>query len=92
MLHSSNASNVIERTVKRENLWLAQTPQTFKLDLILNSFDYSEKTSFSGTDDASLVEHFGEKVCVIQGSKLNIKITTKEDLILGDLLLKSFFC
>ncbi|WP_413907877.1 2-C-methyl-D-erythritol 4-phosphate cytidylyltransferase [Desulfobacula sp.] len=73
----------IQKTLNRQFLYTAQTPQTFKLDLILRAFDYAIKTCFSGTDDASLVEHLGEKVVIIKGSSLNIKITTQEDLILG---------
>jgi 2-C-methyl-D-erythritol 4-phosphate cytidylyltransferase len=77
----------IEKTVSRQLLYAAQTPQTFKLDLILRAFDHAGKTCFSGTDDASLVEHLGDKVVIIKGSNLNIKITTQEDLVLGKHLL-----
>ncbi len=79
--------SVIQKTLNRENLYNAQTPQAFKLDLILRAFDHAEKTLFSGTDDASLVEHIGHKVLIIKGSKWNIKITTPEDLVLGKYLL-----
>ncbi|MBU8909993.1 MAG: 2-C-methyl-D-erythritol 4-phosphate cytidylyltransferase [Desulfobacterales bacterium] len=78
---------VIQKTLNRENLYKAQTPQTFKLGLLLRAFEYAVKTSFQGTDDASLVEHLGHKVAIIKGSKLNIKITTPEDLVLGEHLL-----
>lgn len=77
----------IKKTVNREFLYKAQTPQAFKLDLILQAFDNAIKTNFSGTDDASIVEHFGHKVVVIKGSKFNIKITTQEDLVFGESLL-----
>ncbi len=77
----------IQKTVNRENLYNVQTPQAFKLDLILRAFDHAEKTLFLGTDDASLVEHLGHKVLMIKGSKWNIKITTPEDLVLGKYLL-----
>jgi len=80
----------IQKTLNRQFLYTAQTPQTFKLNLIMRAFDYAIKTSFSGTDDASLVEHLGEKVVIIKGSNSNIKITTQEDLVLGKHLLKSF--
>ncbi|MCK4766895.1 MAG: 2-C-methyl-D-erythritol 4-phosphate cytidylyltransferase [Desulfobacula sp.] len=82
-----SGSLVIQKTVNRENLYKAQTPQTFKLDLLLRAFDHAIKTSFSGTDDASLVEHLGHKVVIIKGFKPNIKITTPEDLALGEYLL-----
>ncbi len=77
----------IQKTIDRQLLYAAQTPQTFKLDLMLRAFDHARKTSYSGTDDASLVEHLNEKVFIINGSKLNIKITTKQDLVLAKYLL-----
>lgn len=79
---------IIEKTLDRKFLCNAQTPQAFKVDVILQAFEYALKTSFSGTDDASLVEHSGQRVVVIKGSKLNIKITTPEDLVLGEHILK----
>lgn len=79
----------VEKTMDRQFLYTAQTPQTFKLDLILRAFDHAQKTSFSGTDDASFVEHMGGRVKIINGSKQNIKITTQEDLAFGNLLLKN---
>ena len=81
---------VIQKTIDRENLYKAQTPQTFKLDLILRAVEHAVKTSFKGTDDASLVENMGHKVNIIQGSELNIKLTVPEDLVLGKHLLT--FC
>ena len=80
----------IQKTINRQFLYTAQTPQTFKLDLILRAFDYAIKTCFSGTDDASLVEHLGDRVVIVKGSKLNIKITTNQDLVLGKYLLTRF--
>jgi 2-C-methyl-D-erythritol 4-phosphate cytidylyltransferase len=79
----------IQKTLNRQSLYAAQTPQTFKFDLIWRAFDHSQKTCFSGTDDASILEHFGHKVIIIKGSKLNVKITTKQDLVLGKYLLNS---
>lgn len=77
----------IQKTISREDLYLIQTPQCFYLKSIFEAFTYAIKTSFSGTDDASIFEHFGGKVKTIKGSKLNIKITTPEDLCLGELYL-----
>ncbi|MCK5162620.1 MAG: 2-C-methyl-D-erythritol 4-phosphate cytidylyltransferase [Desulfobacula sp.] len=78
---------VVQKTLNRENLYNAQTPQTFKLDLILHAFEHAMKACFFGTDDASLLEYSGRRVVIIKGSKLNIKITTSEDLVLGEHLL-----
>ncbi len=74
----------IQKTINRQFLFAAQTPQTFKLNVIMQAFAHAAKTRFSGTDDASLVEHSGGRVVVIKGSKRNIKITTREDLILAE--------
>ncbi len=82
-----NSDFFIQKTINRESLYSAQTPQTFKLDLILKAFDHAKKNSFSGTDDASLMEYLGHNVYIVKGSKLNIKITTQEDLVLGKYLL-----
>jgi 2-C-methyl-D-erythritol 4-phosphate cytidylyltransferase len=79
----------IQKTINRQFLYAAQTPQTFKIELILRAFEHARKTGFSGTDDASLVEHLGDKVVVAKGSNLNIKITTKQDLVLGKFLLNN---
>ncbi len=82
-----NSGHFIQKTINREALYSAQTPQTFKLDLILKAFDHGKKNGFSGTDDASLIEYSGYNVYIAKGSKLNIKITTPEDLVLGKYLL-----
>jgi len=77
----------IQKTISRENLYLIQTPQCFYLNPIFEAFEYAVKTAFLGTDDASILEHFGGKVKIIKGSKMNIKITTPEDLSLGEFYL-----
>ena len=82
-----NSGSFIQKTINRESLYSAQTPQTFKLDLILKAFDHAKKNGFSGTDDASLIEYSGYNVYIAKGSKFNIKITTQEDLVLGKYLL-----
>jgi len=82
-----NAGFFIQKTISRESLYGAQTPQTFKLDFILKAYDHAKKNGFSGTDDASLIEHLGHNVYITKGSNLNIKITTPEDLVLGKYLL-----
>ncbi|WP_250277333.1 2-C-methyl-D-erythritol 4-phosphate cytidylyltransferase [[Clostridium] colinum] len=70
----------IEYTPNREDIWLAQTPQAFKYDIIKKAYDYCIKNNLFFTDDASAVENIGQKVMIIEGNYDNIKITTKEDL------------
>ena len=76
-------SNIIETTLSRENIWLAQTPQAFKYDLILKAHETARRDGYVGTDDASLVERMGEDVKIINGGKFNIKITKKEDFAIA---------
>jgi 2-C-methyl-D-erythritol 4-phosphate cytidylyltransferase len=75
-----NKSGMIESTLFRENIWLAQTPQAFQYGLIIKAHEAARRNGYFGTDDASLVERLGKDVKVINGSKFNIKITTREDL------------
>ncbi len=78
----------ILRTVDRRHLWIIQTPQSFEYGLIAQAHEKAKEEGFYGTDDASLVERLGVPVRVIEGSRFNLKITTPEDLILGEALLK----
>lgn len=77
----------IETTVPREGLWEAQTPQVFRRDLLLKA--YAERGAKPATDDAELVERLGQKVTVVTGSPVNLKITTREDLRLAEQALKA---
>lgn len=75
-------------TPNRSTLWQIQTPQTFRRDLICKAYQKAEEEGFLGTDDASVAEFAGENVLVRQGSYRNIKITTKEDLLIAEAFLK----
>ncbi|QTN01300.1 2-C-methyl-D-erythritol 4-phosphate cytidylyltransferase [Sediminibacillus dalangtanensis] len=68
------------RTLDRKTLWAAQTPQSFDFELIYQIHQQAAGQGILGTDDASLAEHFGYDVGIVQGSYHNIKITTPEDL------------
>jgi 2-C-methyl-D-erythritol 4-phosphate cytidylyltransferase len=78
---------VIRETVSREQLWEAQTPQVFRRQLLLDA--YARRGSEQGTDDAQLVASLGHPVTVVEGSPINLKITTKEDLRLAEQALKA---
>jgi 2-C-methyl-D-erythritol 4-phosphate cytidylyltransferase len=82
-IKSADDSGFIKKTLERDYIWLAQTPQAFDYSLIKRAHEQARKEGFTGTDDASLVERLGEKVKIIRGSSNNIKITTKEDLELA---------
>ncbi|WP_420582987.1 2-C-methyl-D-erythritol 4-phosphate cytidylyltransferase [Reichenbachiella sp.] len=72
--------------VDRSQFFSVQTPQTFDVDLIKRAFEQSQSNQF--TDDASVAEAFGEKVELVEGSYDNLKITTPEDLIIAESILK----
>jgi 2-C-methyl-D-erythritol 4-phosphate cytidylyltransferase len=74
------------KAVKRSCYRLVQTPQCFSSALILKA--YQQKYDNAFTDDASVVEKLGETIHLVEGNKENIKITTAEDLIIAEALLK----
>jgi len=75
----------ILKTLDRKKLFDTQTPQVFRKDIILKAYKNSRGTA---TDDSSLVERLGYKVRMVPGSYRNIKVTTEEDLLLAERLLK----
>ena len=77
----------ITDTPNRDNLWSAQTPQTFDYELITKAYDEAYKENYYGTDDSMLVENIGQEVTMIMGSYENIKITSPEDLNIGEQIL-----
>ena len=81
------ADGFVKQTVSRDGLWRVQTPQAFQYGLLQQAFKKAQKDSYYGTDEGSLVEYLGERVKIVPGSELNIKITRKEDLVLGESLL-----
>lgn len=77
----------IQETVSREQLWEAQTPQVFRRQLLLDA--YAHRGHEMATDDAQLVERLGRSVNVVEGSPINLKITTRDDLRLAEHCLKA---
>lgn len=75
-------------TPDRNQIWAAQTPQSFRYDIIMKAYRSAIYDGFIGTDDSMLVERLGIDVKMILGSYENIKITTPEDLIIAESLLK----
>jgi 2-C-methyl-D-erythritol 4-phosphate cytidylyltransferase len=87
-LKTVSADGHICRTLDRKNIWLAQTPQVFRYELIRKAHERARKAEITGTDDAELLERtLGTRIKIIPGSRNNIKITTPEDLLLAKFLL-----
>jgi 2-C-methyl-D-erythritol 4-phosphate cytidylyltransferase len=89
-LKTVSTDGYISSTLDRENIWLAQTPQVFRYGLIRKAHEKSRKEGITGTDDAELLEKtLGARIKIIRGSRNNIKITTPEDLLFAEALLKT---
>ena len=91
--YSNNISKAInaynEKTLDREKLWTAFTPQIFKKEVLFNEAINNTHDDKIYTDEASLVEVNGGKLKMIQGSKDNLKITLPEDIKLAKSILIS---
>ncbi len=79
----------VTETVQRKGLWLAQTPQVFRRDWLVEAYAKRTQLGRDITDDAQLIEAIGHPVYLVQGSTTNVKITTREDLTLAEAVLKA---
>jgi 2-C-methyl-D-erythritol 4-phosphate cytidylyltransferase len=77
----------ISSTLDRSQLWAIQTPQVFSFPLIHHAYQ-TVPIEQEFTDDAALLEHLGKRVAIFKGSYSNIKITTQEDLLIAEALIK----
>ncbi len=86
----ASISSFIEKTIDREDMYVAKTPQTFKFSLIENAYKVAKKNNIKATDDASLCENKDCKVKLILSNPFNIKITVKKDLDLVKFYINEF--
>jgi len=82
------ADRLVRETPPRASLWEIQTPQVFRAGMIREAYERAAREGIEATDDAMLVERLGKIVTVLEGSRTNIKITTPEDLLLAEALLR----
>ncbi|MCA9125881.1 MAG: 2-C-methyl-D-erythritol 4-phosphate cytidylyltransferase [Planctomycetales bacterium] len=87
-LKKVDGNRKIVETVPRDGLWLAQTPQVFKTDLLRRGYD-AHPNPVQATDDAAIVAALGVEITVVEGSPLNVKVTTKSDLRFAELAMKA---
>jgi 2-C-methyl-D-erythritol 4-phosphate cytidylyltransferase len=85
-IKTAGDDRIVRQTPPRQNLWAAQTPQVFRVDIISRAY---QNVKGEVTDDASLAEKLGYKVKLYMGSYDNIKITTTNDMLVAEALLKS---
>ena len=81
-------SGIVEKTVDRDMLWIIQTPQAFRYDVLKEASDNAEMDGFLGTDESMLVERLGHPVRIVTSTYDNVKMTTQEDLAFGEILLE----
>jgi 2-C-methyl-D-erythritol 4-phosphate cytidylyltransferase len=74
--------------VRRDTIVAAQTPQTFAIDLIRAALQNAIQKNISVTDDIGALETIGQPTTIIEGDYNNIKITTREDILIGERILK----
>ena len=82
-----DADGIVAATPDRSSLMAVQTPQGFRLPLIMKAHEAARQAGFTGTDDASLVERIGHPVRLTQGNRRNIKLTTPEDINMAEAFL-----
>jgi 2-C-methyl-D-erythritol 4-phosphate cytidylyltransferase len=76
----------VRATLDRADVWLAQTPQVARRSVLAAALERARADGFTGTDDVSLLEHAGAAAYVVEGSAHNLKVTTRADLELAELL------
>jgi 2-C-methyl-D-erythritol 4-phosphate cytidylyltransferase len=79
-------NRIVKTTLERQQLWIAQTPQVFRSDIITDAY---ANMNDDVTDDAMLVEKMGYDIRLYTGSYSNIKITTPEDMAIAEKIAKA---
>lgn len=82
-----NEAGIVVETLNRQELWSIQTPQMFERSLLLRAHQQAVVDGVLATDDAMLVELLGNSVKIVRGEYTNIKITTPDDIFLGEAIL-----
>lgn len=87
-LKSADPDGFISGTIDRSLTYLIQTPQVFKADIIKELHERARKDGLSVTDDCAIAEHYGVRVKITEGSYDNLKLTTPEDMAVGEMILR----
>jgi len=87
----ASGDNKIEKYFNREEIYYIQTPQIFRYNDLIKAFELAEKESFYATDESMLVRNLGKDIEIVEGSSLNIKITTDDDIRLFRLIAEKLF-
>jgi 2-C-methyl-D-erythritol 4-phosphate cytidylyltransferase/2-C-methyl-D-erythritol 2,4-cyclodiphosphate synthase len=81
---AASSVRMVAETLSRDAIYLAQTPQAFRRDVLQRALEGAARSGVDATDEAALVEMLGVPVQLVDGDASNIKITTPDDLVLGE--------
>ncbi|MDP6089861.1 MAG: 2-C-methyl-D-erythritol 4-phosphate cytidylyltransferase [Candidatus Marinimicrobia bacterium] len=79
-------NGLVKETLDREKIWLAQTPQCFHKNKLIQALYYAETENLTGTDESALMEAMGFSIKLVDGDSNNFKITTKDDWIRAEVV------
>lgn len=82
-----NGNETVDNYIDRKSVYYVQTPQIFRKDIFLTAMEKAQKDNFSGTDESMLVKNADFEVHIVEGSSLNFKVTTKDDIKILEKLL-----
>lgn len=83
-------NDYVSEYLDRSEVYYVQTPQVFKYKVLLEALQKAKEENYVGTDESMLVYKLGHKIKIVNGSVLNFKVTTDEDIRLLSMILKSF--
>lgn len=87
-LKKVTGESLVNKTISRNDIYIVQTPQFFRYDVLFDCHTRAKRDNILGMDDAFLLEYYGYKVACFTGDNKNIKITYKEDMELATFYLK----
>ena len=87
-IKEAGADQVVSRTLDRSRLWAIQTPQAFRREALERALAQPDDVVATATDDAALVEALGGRVGIVEAPRENLKVTTRLDLQVAELLLR----
>lgn len=88
-LKQVSSDKMILKSLPREKIWAMQTPQVFRLGILLEAYRRGAQQGLEATDEAMLVENLGWPIRCVEGSIENIKITLPPDLEIAEILLRA---
>ncbi len=88
-LKKVSSDKMILKSLPRESIWAMQTPQVFRLGILMEAYRSAAREGLEATDEAMLVERLGLPIRCVEGSFENIKITTPPDLEIAEVLLRA---